>query len=73
MGVPIDRGLTHFVWFSSIDVKCVEMGVPIDRGLTRFAVCSVCGCFAVVEMGVPIDRGLTRNNCAIYRGYSDSQ
>ena len=35
MGVPIDRGLTHFLLDLDGRVFLVEMGVPIDRGLTQ--------------------------------------
>ena len=35
MGVPIDRGLTHYFDRLIVMLASVEMGVPIDRGLTR--------------------------------------
>ena len=61
MGVPIDRGLTHYICFCESYFRLlVEMGVPIDRGLTHPLMSTMTfRIVATVEMGVPIDRGLT--------------
>ena len=62
MGVPMDRGLTHFSFAVLLRqlITIVEMGVPMDRGLTQKCCNFTISSIFTVEMGVPMDRGLTQ-------------